>query len=155
MILSIVGFFICTVQAQEGSYIIWENSKPVAVFISDSTLNLNHKTGHLSKDIAIRVNGSDITMFGSYAKVDSGLVFRPLIAFSKDILYQVIVDNQVVDQFYITSEESLYGRIPEVKIYPSSDILPLNILKFYIQFSLAMSEGTVYQHLHLLNKNGE
>ncbi|MEE8586424.1 MAG: hypothetical protein V3T83_16380, partial [Acidobacteriota bacterium] len=40
------------------------------------------------------------------------------------------------------------------QIYPSGDVLPMNLLKFYIHFSAPMSPGEAYQHLRLLDEAG-
>lgn len=34
-------------------------------------------------------------------------------------------------------------------VYPSGDVLPSNLLKFYIHFSAPMSRGRIYDHIHL------
>ncbi len=38
------------------------------------------------------------------------------------------------------------------QVYPSADVLPENLLKFYIHFSAPMSRGDIYQHIRLLNE---
>jgi Bacterial Ig-like domain len=40
-------------------------------------------------------------------------------------------------------------------VYPSSDRLPENQLKFYIHFSAPMARGGIYEHIRLLNDNGK
>lgn len=40
------------------------------------------------------------------------------------------------------------------QIYPTSDVLPMNLLKFYIHFSAPMSIGEAYEHLKLLDEAG-
>lgn len=40
-------------------------------------------------------------------------------------------------------------------VYPSADILPENLLKFYVHFSAPMSRGQVYDHIHLREENGK
>lgn len=45
------------------------------------------------------------------------------------------------------------ARVAE--IYPTSDELPENLLKFYIHFSAPMSRGESYQHIHLVDDKGE
>jgi len=40
-------------------------------------------------------------------------------------------------------------------VYPSSDRLPENQLKFYIHFSAPMARGGIYAHIRLLNENGK
>ena len=37
------------------------------------------------------------------------------------------------------------------QIYPSADVLPENLLKFYVHFSAPMSRGDIYQHIRLIN----
>jgi hypothetical protein len=38
------------------------------------------------------------------------------------------------------------------QVYPSADVLPENLLKFYLHFSAPMSRGNIYEHIHLLNE---
>jgi len=40
------------------------------------------------------------------------------------------------------------------QVYPSSDLLPENLLKFYLHFSAPMSGGQIYQYLHLRETGG-
>ncbi|MGQ0635682.1 MAG: Ig-like domain-containing protein [Planctomycetaceae bacterium] len=39
-------------------------------------------------------------------------------------------------------------------IYPSADVLPENLLRFYFHFSAPMSRGDVYRYFRLLDENG-
>jgi hypothetical protein len=39
-------------------------------------------------------------------------------------------------------------------VYPSTDLLPDNQLKFYVFFSAPMRRGEAWQHIHLLDQNG-
>lgn len=41
------------------------------------------------------------------------------------------------------------------QIYPSADVLPENLLKFYVHFSAPMSGGHIYEHIHLLTAEGK
>jgi hypothetical protein len=40
-------------------------------------------------------------------------------------------------------------------IYPSADVLPENLLKFYVHFSAPMSRGHIYDYIRLLNADGK
>jgi len=40
------------------------------------------------------------------------------------------------------------------RVYPTTDLLPENQLKFYIFFSAPMSRGEAWQHIRLLDQNG-
>ena len=41
------------------------------------------------------------------------------------------------------------------RIYPGADVLPENLLKFYVHFSAPMSGGHIYDHIHLRNEAGK
>jgi hypothetical protein len=40
-------------------------------------------------------------------------------------------------------------------VYPSADLLPENLLKFYLHFSAPMSRGNIYEHIRLLDSTGK
>jgi hypothetical protein len=40
-------------------------------------------------------------------------------------------------------------------VYPSADLLPENLLKFYVHFSAPMSRGRIYDHIHLRDEAGK
>lgn len=40
-------------------------------------------------------------------------------------------------------------------VYPSTDVVPENLLKFYLHFSAPMSRGHSYEHIRLLDSNGK
>ena len=53
---------------------------------------------------------------------------------------------------------SIFGQNihPEViAIYPKTDSIPVNILRFYIQFSKPMQEMNILQHVHLTNSSNQ
>lgn len=41
------------------------------------------------------------------------------------------------------------------QVYPSAEVLPENLLRFYVQFSHPMSRGEAYRHLRLLDGSGK
>jgi hypothetical protein len=41
------------------------------------------------------------------------------------------------------------------RVYPSGDILPENLLKFYVHFSAPMSRGHIYEHIRLRDQAGK
>lgn len=41
------------------------------------------------------------------------------------------------------------------QIYPTADVLPENLLKFYLYFSAPMSGGQIYEHIHLFGPDGK
>jgi hypothetical protein len=41
------------------------------------------------------------------------------------------------------------------QVYPTADVLPENLLKFYVHFSAAMSRGHIYDHIRLRDEKGK
>jgi hypothetical protein len=60
----------------------------------------------------------------------------------------------IVSHFELPARK--YGRPTEVaQVYPSSDTLPENQLKFYVQFSAPMSRGGTYEHVQVRDAAGK
>jgi hypothetical protein len=55
-------------------------------------------------------------------------------------------------QFTVPKKESVQPSVAAV--YPSSDTLPENLLKFHIAFNTPMTRAEVYQHVKLLDRRG-
>jgi len=58
------------------------------------------------------------------------------------------VRNEFVDEIEIQAANTTAPEI--VTVYPLSDTLPENLLKFYILFSKPMQEGDELKHIHLI-----
>ncbi len=59
--------------------------------------------------------------------------------------------------FFLIFEGSLYGQESPtvVNIFPQSDSLPVNIMRFYVEFSHPMQEMNIYEHVHLIDNKGQ
>ena len=55
---------------------------------------------------------------------------------------------------FATPEQPSTPPAEVTHIYPSSDRLPENLLRFYIHFSTPMSRGEAYRHIHLRDADG-
>jgi Bacterial Ig-like domain len=105
-------------------------------------------------------------MVGTY-RVHAGIVrFEPQFPLEPGIVYRAIFrpdqlpgeDSSAGSQ--ITSLFQAPPRHPKTatvvsQIYPSAEILPENLLKFYVHFSAPMSRGRVYDHIYLQDSNGK
>ena len=117
----------------------------------------------LQKKITIRVhqqgNGNSLPpLLGSCSVTDSELRFTSRFPLSPAVRYRVELDSCLIESPYelpavvFTSRER--KRVPAATvsaIYPTADILPENLLKFYIHFSAPMSRGEAYQRIHLMH----
>jgi hypothetical protein len=101
-------------------------------------------------------------ILGQTAHLGNQLVFAPRYPFQPGVNYRARFEPSVLSltEATIVSEFSIPAPSAEravrvVAIYPTSDELPENLLKFYIHFSGPMSRGEAYQHIHLLDDKGQ
>jgi hypothetical protein len=109
--------------------------------------------------------GDDLPdVFGRYHVLEDRVRFIPHFPFERSVSYRAIFDPRPLGRFgfseVLTLEFSLpreqNGSLPEVnRIFPSSDDLPENLLRFYICFSNPMQRGRVETEISLLGPDGE
>jgi hypothetical protein len=104
-------------------------------------------------------------MLGSYKVEKNILRFEPRFPFHPGVHLRAVFDasqlpglsgpkNQLVAEIVIPKVESAATTVV-AQVYPSTNKLPENQLKFYIHFSAAMSRGEAYEHLHLIDAAGK
>ncbi len=85
-----------------------------------------------------------------------GLHFRPRFPFVSDLTYTARLDlggAVVVRRFEVAAPQ---GRPPRVlAVFPSADVLPENLLRFYIHFSQPMEAKGAQRHVRLVDGSGE
>jgi hypothetical protein len=98
-------------------------------------------------------------MYGRYAVEDGVVKFEPGFALEKGVTYEAAFHPErwpgdelrneriITTRFKIDRIEKSSTVVKE--IYPTSSIVPENLLKFYIQFSAPMSRGGIYSYIHL------
>lgn len=116
----------------------------------------------LQKRMSIRVHQPGIAnnlpaLLGTLSVTDTELRFTSRFPLSPNVSYRVELDPRLLD-----GPLDLQGIVFSVRpkkpgpaaavsaVYPSADVLPENLLKFYIHFSAPMSRGEAYQRIHLL-----
>jgi len=113
---------------------------------------------------------------GSYRVANNHLIFEPLFPPQAGVNYHAVFNPSEADQLVggETAGRLLEGTSfdvieatlrlerplakPEtivIQVYPTANSLPENLLKFYLHFSTPMSQGNVYNHIHLLNDGGK
>ena len=98
------------------------------------------------------------SLLGTCFVTDSELSFTSRFPLSPAVRYRVELDSRLIDSPYelpaivFTSRERKRLTAATVSaVYPTADILPENLLKFYIHFSAPMSRGEAYQRIHLMH----
>jgi hypothetical protein len=102
--------------------------------------------------LSVYADKSDTPMLGTWALENGALAFRPRFPLADGVSYRAVYPGGV-----FSLDRKPPARQPETRIehiYPSADVLPANELKLYIYFSAPMSRGEAWQHIHLLEDNG-
>jgi len=116
------------------------------------------ETGNIVDDVELPA------MAGRYRVAEPVLRFEPQFPFEPGVSYRAIVRLNRLPGFYANEPPlSSVHRVPKLElpsktvvsaVFPSADVLPENLLKFYVHFSAPMSGGRIYEHIRLLNEKG-
>jgi hypothetical protein len=90
------------------------------------------------------------------------LVFFPRFPFEAGMSYRAVLDSSAFAGAEPLHVESKFAAPPAPAgkaagvsaIYPSSDTLPENLLRFYLHFATPMRRGEAYQHIRLRDDKG-
>lgn len=105
-------------------------------------------------------------MLGSY-QIDADLIrFKPQFALEPGVSYRSVFRPDQLPGEHQSSEKPITSlfKLPIIvtepstvvsQIYPTADVLPENLLKFYVYFSAPMRRGNIYDHIHLRNEDGK
>ena len=109
----------------------YDNGKAIAVsFASEMTSD--------KAKIFIKSN-TETSVLGDLKLVDNHYVFKPVIPFSLGQSYVIYDGEKQVSEFTIVRSNTI--KAPELTaIYPSTNTVPENLLKMYLQFSKPMQE---------------
>ena len=119
----------------------------------------------LKQLFVVRVHAATVetalpAVLGTYTLTDSEFQFVSRFPLSAAVKYHVQLSTRLTDdevtELVVAPRGKPLSPAPTVQaIYPSSDVLPENLLKFYIHFSSPMSRGEAYQRIHLMHAGVE
>lgn len=113
---------------------------------------------------AVTVRGGTKDMLGKYEVTDSALQFTPAFPFDAGRSYNVLVDTRPLASTRADSLVTLSVALPAaprrqatsvLRILPSDDVLPENLLRLYIEFSAPMSRTGGLEFMKLLDDKGK
>ena len=96
-------------------------------------------------------------ILGSYRIEGEALIFQSRFPLQPGLSYRAVfasASEPVTFRFDIPELEARVSTTVE-QVYPSTDRLPENQLKFYLHFSAPMSRGEAYRQIHLLDERGD
>lgn len=98
------------------------------------------------------------SMLGDYRRTGSQLIFAPRFRLSAGVTYRARFntgDDAVSTVTHRVASAIGHNRAVVNRVFPSTDTLPANSLKFYIHFSQPMREGrAIFERIHLLDEQG-
>jgi hypothetical protein len=103
-------------------------------------------------------------VLGRYQTLEDGICFLPHFPFERGLQYRASFDPRPLACPELSETLTLAFSLPREKtslpptvehIYPSSDYLPENLLRFYVCFSNPMQRGRVEAEISLLGPDGE
>jgi hypothetical protein len=96
--------------------------------------------------LQVYVAGASEPVFGETTREGGALVFRPRFPFKPGTPYRVVAGDV---ERVITLPEPPATSTSLERVYPTSDVVPENHLKFYLHFSGPMARGELYRRVSL------
>src|SRR5262245_27095521 len=108
--------------------------------------------------LTVSVDAPDVPPLAGRYSVENGvLVFTPQYPVQAGVRYKAVA--RVPGMPPITTVAEIPKRVVSPStvvsnVYPSTNVLPENQLKFYIHFSASMAQGDAFEHVALLDESG-
>ena len=132
--------------------IVWEDDRAIGVLIPvQFTDSIPESSISTALTIHLMSGGDQPAILGEYTSASGGVIFKPLIPFTRTLKYEIRLKNQHVAMFEVPGSNLDRPRI--TGIYPSADTLPENLLKIYIAFSRPMREHESLDHIKLVRND--
>lgn len=118
--------------------------EPVAVVPGLADLDLSVEV--------VRPDSRGIRVLGSTRRDGDALLFEPRFPWEPGLTYEAIYDDPARPvRHRFTIPKLSFEETEVLAVHPSSDELPANLLKLYVQFSAPMSRGEAYRRVHLID----
>jgi hypothetical protein len=102
--------------------------------------------------------GDAPAMLGIYSVEDGSLIFQPRFPLGAGVRARAVFHpphGPAVEAVFEAPKADLTAFTRVQHVYPSTDVLPDNQLKFYVFFSAPMQRGEAWRHIHLLKQDGK
>jgi hypothetical protein len=170
----VLTFFIITVANAQDPSIEFSGGTVRAFNLNKEILYFFIRYNHDQEDwqdvFPIRTKGAAINVSGTYEVGETEVKFTPRFPWANEVQYEAQFDlaqlaknynevyvppspnNPLRLDFSLTSSSKLKPEV--VAVYPTSEVLPENQLKFHIIFNTPMTHGDVYKFVKLIDSKG-
>jgi hypothetical protein len=93
-------------------------------------------------------------ILGSYTSKSDAIDFQARFPFEPGITYRATFAPAKLSSTLAMPREKENRTTIVSQVFPTADVLPQNLLKFYLHFSAPMSRGHIYEHIQLLSEDG-
>jgi hypothetical protein len=97
-------------------------------------------------------------LLGTYSVEDGTLTFHPQFPLAPGVHYRAIFHapgGAPIERTFDGPAKDTRRLTRVDRVYPSAEVLPSNLLRFYIFFSAPMSQGEAGRRMRLLDENGK
>ncbi len=117
-----------------------ENVTNINIHYEDNRgVSLHFKGTNNAKYQIVTKENATVSILGELHAEEDAITFTPVIPFTNNTDYQILLDGTIVGAFHIKKDQP--DTTPRITaIYPKLDTVPENLLKMYITFSEPMQE---------------
>lgn len=136
--------------AQSDISILWDRDKAVGIWVPTSIIDHYQYPGS-DQFFSVHLAGQTEAVIGTCKAFADRIEFKPYWPFTRGMKYEIKWKGQPIASVHIP--EPNLAEKPLLRIYPSCDTVPANLLKVYLQFSKPMMQENIYPYITVL-KNG-
>ena len=135
-----------------GISIQWNHERADAIILPLTLFPVTN-IDSIINNLAVRLIDNPVSMIHENIVVKEGLViFRPLIAFTQGLKYEVYYSNKRIGEFEIPPLK-VENLTEIISVYPTADTIPENTLKLYFVFSQPMQEGQAMHNISFVKND--
>lgn len=149
--------------AQSTSNLVLPTESKGAIEWNVSAFSTNGRANWGYDELAIFVTSaagesSSVPVQGRFSYNTGQLIFTPYYPFEKGLTYTVRTKNLDTDEYlyctFMLETKEKYAVAKLLQIYPLANVLPENILRFYLYFNTPMKKGQALKYIRLVDAAG-
>ncbi len=149
----LILFSACNSRQEDTIKILWHNNQATGILIPEALAG-NISADSIGLHVLIRsaADSSNTNILGNYKISSDGILFEPIVPFSRGSTYEVFSRDRRIILVQIPLANA--ADAPDlVSVYPRQDTVPENLLKIYLQFSKPMREGESQKYISLIKND--